>query len=180
MLCCALSPLNQRERTRYLVESEENKCKWETAEAQIAQLESNVSKRNAHCQRLEDDKARTIEAMTVLRDKISVLEEECNALSSAEERAASYLMEIDRLREENDKREAHLRKKLAEATNTIESLQEARTRRGQEDPERVATENNTEDTDSVVVAGSLTSDQLIECAYKNAMERGKVVDLALL
>ena len=80
-------------------------------------LETKLRKYASHCQRLESDKATIIDALkscnrsnivdgdlagaiVTLCDHFSSLEEECDALSNAEDRASSYLMEIEKIRDQ--------------------------------------------------------------------------------
>ena len=98
-------------------------------------LETKLRKYAAHCQFLENEKAQIIDAIksvhvcdvhdgdissaiVALCDKYSSLEEECDALISAEKRASSYLIELDRLREMN----SHLESTFADTKNKLESL----------------------------------------------------------
>lgn len=81
-------------------------------------LETKLRKYAAHCQRLENEKASVLDALKAVNgnviddgdvtraiialcDKHTSLEEECEALMSAEKRASSYLSELDHLRETN-------------------------------------------------------------------------------
>jgi len=98
-------------------------------------LETKLRKYAAHCQYLENEKANIIDALTsvdgcdvhdgdissavvALCDKHSSLEEECEALMSAEKRASSHLSELDHLRETN----SHLQTTASEAESNIARL----------------------------------------------------------
>ena len=113
-------------------------------------LETKLRKYAAHCQRLESDKATIVDALSScnrnkivdgdlagaivsLCDNFSSLEEECDALTSAETRASSYLMEIESIRNQVTeledrnakliKSEADLAVRLAEAVRQITAVQ---------------------------------------------------------
>jgi len=82
-------------------------------------LEKKLRKFAAHCQHLEDERASIIEAIrpcskdngnieedvvrgvVSLCDRLNSLEEECNALANAENRATSFLFDIETFREKN-------------------------------------------------------------------------------
>jgi chromosome segregation ATPase len=98
-------------------------------------LETKLRKYAAHCQFLENEKTIIIDALksvegcdvhdgdissaiVALCDKYSSLEEECEALMSAEKRASSYLSELDHLRESN----AHLQSTVVETESKLERL----------------------------------------------------------
>jgi chromosome segregation ATPase len=98
-------------------------------------LETKLRKYAAHCQRLESDKATIVDALkscdrhtivdgdlagaiVTLCDQLSSLEEECDALSSAEGRASSYLMEMEKIRDQV----AGLQKELSVAQEKISTL----------------------------------------------------------
>jgi len=103
-------------------------------------LETKLRKYAAHCQYLENEKANIIDALksvdgcdvhdgdiasaiVALCDKYSSLEEECEALMSAEKRASSHLSELDHLRETN----SHLQSTFAEAESKIARLTHSET-----------------------------------------------------
>ena len=98
-------------------------------------LETKLRKYAAHCQYLENEKANIIDALksvegcdvhdgdissaiVALCDKYSSLEEECEALMSAEKRASSHLSELDHLRQANSRLEST----ASEAEKKIERL----------------------------------------------------------
>ena len=85
-------------------------------------LETKLRKYAAHCQRLEGEKISVLEkvksilpeeddfqefdddllsAVIHLYDRMKNIEEECSALASAEKKASGYLMEVDRLQDDN-------------------------------------------------------------------------------
>jgi chromosome segregation ATPase len=98
-------------------------------------LETKLRKYAAHCQRLENEKANVLDALKsvngsdvedgdvtraiiALCDKHSSLEEECEALVSAEQKASLYLSELDHLRETN----SHLQRSFSDAENKLAKL----------------------------------------------------------
>jgi uncharacterized protein (UPF0335 family) len=98
-------------------------------------LETKLRKYAAHCQRLENEKANILDALKsvngsdiedvdvtraiiALCDKHSSLEEECEALMSAEQKASSYLSELDHLRETN----FHLQSSFSDAEGQLAKL----------------------------------------------------------
>lgn len=98
-------------------------------------LETKLRKYAAHCQYLENEKANITDALksvdgcevhdgdiasaiVTLCDKFSSLEEECEALMSAEKRASSHLSELDHLRETN----SQLESSFAEQESKISKL----------------------------------------------------------
>jgi chromosome segregation ATPase len=101
-------------------------------------LETKLRKYAAYCQRLENEKANVLDALKsvngsdiedgdvtraiiALCDKQSSLEEECEALTSAEQKASSYLSELDHLRETN----SHLQHNFLDAENKLAKLTHA-------------------------------------------------------
>ena len=95
-------------------------------------LETKLRKYAAHCQRLENEKASVLDALKavngsgiddgdvtkaviLLCDKHTSLEEECEALTSAEKQASSYLSELDHLREIN----SSLQKSFSDAESKL-------------------------------------------------------------
>ena len=85
-------------------------------------LENKLRKYAAHCQKLEEEKVTTlkkiksisrdesddmeddddlIDAFSNLYDRLKNTEEECEALMTAEKKASGYLMQIDRLQDDN-------------------------------------------------------------------------------
>ena len=117
-------------------------------------LETKLRKYATHCQRLESEKAHAIDALksvhgldihdgdvagaiVELCDRQSSLEEECEALMSAEKRASSYLSELDQLRDSN----ASLNRSISEAENRLAKLSHSEadlTRKLEEAKEKVA------------------------------------------
>jgi predicted nuclease with TOPRIM domain len=107
-------------------------------------MENKLRKYVAHCERLEVEKSNVVEALKSFQqdisvrpeedyveaiisvcDRLSSVEEECDALASVEERASSYLMELDRLRDDNSSLESAMAKtqeRLLELTRSESQL----------------------------------------------------------
>lgn len=125
-------------------------------------LETKLRKYAAHCQYLENEKANIIDALksvegcdahdgdissavVALCDKYSSLEEECEALMSAEKRASSHLSELDHLRQANSRLESS----ASEAEKKIERLTHVEaelTRKLNDAKDKVATLRNERDS----------------------------------
>ena len=98
-------------------------------------LETKLRKYAAHCQRLENEKTSVLDALKAVHgsdiddgdvtravislcDKYTSLEDECEALMSAEKRASSYLRELDHLREVN----SNLQKSFSDTESKLAML----------------------------------------------------------
>jgi len=105
-----------------------NSAEIETLQKVKNALEIKLRKYAAHCKELQEERMNVFEAVKscahgnnigdedddivgaikCLIKRLSSVEEECEALSSAESRASSYLMELDRLRDDNSTLEKNM------------------------------------------------------------------------
>jgi hypothetical protein len=98
-------------------------------------LENKLRKFAAHCQRLEDERVGILQvlrstksddidhddlekAIVTLCDKLASLEEECDTLAKSENRASSYLIEVDTLRAKN----SSLKSQVSEFQKKVDKL----------------------------------------------------------